>query len=607
MPSLVQPITVSSLLTIQMLLLGCAANQIIGIWNHTPELAQNIWLKIFFGLTVGLAIDTTLLFLLGLAGWLSGTASIIALASITLIAASQLKPQNPSALFVLFNRPQLHHLLYTIAVLLWFVAIVFLAIRAPGIWDDTMYHLPMARYYIEQQGIILQPYLRFPLFPQNMDLLFALGLMTGGPQFGAEIVAQFLANVPLFIAGLGLVGALRWAIGVTWPGFLASALLLGLGPVSETLGYAYVDNGLVLYGWATLLATALSIEYSNSSWRCPWLLMAGLMAGMAMGTKYFGAVLASLPAVWLLTVRRDWRATLIYGGTALIFGSWWYIRAWLISGDPIHPAGGYFFGYFLWDAQDLINQLREQATHGATKNIINLWFSIKTAGVGLFALVPVSLIYWRRLGSGLTLILAAIFCYFSFWFYVTQVPRYLAPIVAGAVFLSIWSLWQMGQSLTQNSIQGCGKITHSKTASAFVSVVALFALANNALEKSRYELQHWQEILEQRAGYSLMQRANQLIPRHGNRLLNVGFENAVYFYNGIVIGDWFGPGRYRQMIQCNDVCRLIRPETMREVMSHFHASTLVVNRKLVEIDLPAYERDFALQQLTPDGALLSLK
>jgi hypothetical protein len=603
MPSLAQPIIVSSALTVQMLLLGYATNQIFGVWDNIPGPAQNIWLKTFFGLTVGFAVDTTALFLLGLAGWLSGIASVITLATITLLAASQLKPK--------FDvRPQLPQLLSIAATLLLFVAIILSAIRVPGVFDDTSYHLPLARYYVAQQQITLQPYLRFPLSPQNMELLFALGLMTGGTQFGAEIVAQFLATVPLFITCLGLIGALRWTTGATWPGFFASTLLLGLGPVHVSLGYAYVDDGLILYCWATLLAIALSIVHGDRSWRSPWLL-AGFAAGMAMGTKYFGAILVSLSSLWLLTVRRDWRATLIYSGTALIFGSWWYIRSWLISGDPLHPVGGPIFGYFLWDAQDLIDQMQEQASHGVTKSISNLWYSIKTAGVGAFALVPLSLIYWRRLGPGLSLILGVTLCYFAFWFYTSQVERYLAPIAAAAAFLSIWTIWQMGQSFTQSLFRDSLKITRSKTAGAFLCVIAVVVPANNALEQSRNELQHWHQILEQRPGYSLMQYANQLISSYGNRLVNVGFENAVYFYNGIVIGDWFGPGRYRQMIrgsvrQCSDVCRLIPPEAMREVMMHFNALTLLVNRKRFEIDLAAYQRDFTLQQLTPDGALFTL-
>jgi hypothetical protein len=58
------------------------------------------------------------------------------------------------------------------------------------------------------------------------------------------------------------------------------------------------------------------------------------------------------------------------------------------------------------------------------------------------------------------------------------------------------------------------------------------------------------------------------------------------------------------MMQCTDECRLIAPEAMREVM----ARTLLVNLKEgSKIDLPGYQLDFTLQQLTPDGVLLTLK
>jgi len=598
MPILVQPVAVSVVLTIQMLLLGYSFNQILGVWDHIPDPAQNFWLKIFFGLSVGFAFDTTALFLLGFAGWLSTIPSVTLLVIITLLAASQVKPHSS----IRFHLP---HLPFIATALFLFVAIILFAIRPPGNFDDTMYHLPLARHYLEQRQFILAPYLRFPLFPQNMELLFALGLMTGGPQFGGEIVAQFLANVPLFIISLGLIGALHWTTGEIWPGFFAPVLLLGLRPVVETHGFAGADIGLMLYCWAALLAIALSIAHGNTGWRCPWLLMAGLMAGMAMGTKYLGAAFITFPALWLFAVRRDWRATLVYGGTALIVGTWWYVRAWLISGDPIHPFGGNIFGNFLWDIHDLSGQL------GATKGISDLWSSIRIAGVA-FALAPLSLIYWRRLGPALTLVPAASLGYFGCWYYLSPTqPRYLAPMAGAVVFLGIWSLWQIGQTLTRNvSILCHAKIIHSKAAAACLSVIAVVVPVNQALEESRSFLQHWHEHLRLYVpGYSLMQDANQLIPLFGNKLLNAGFENAVYFYDGIAIGDWFGLGRYRQMIQCNEAggCRLISPEAMRKVMLHHGARTLLVNRKRFEIDLSTYQQYFTLQQLTTDGALLTLK
>jgi hypothetical protein len=45
-----------------------------------------------------------------------------------------------------------------------------------------------------------------------------------------------------------------------------------------------------------------------------------------------------------------------------------------------------------------------------------------------------------------------------------------------------------------------------------------------------------------------------------------------------------------------------------EVMVRHNARTLLVNLKEgSKIDLPAYQLDFTLQQLTPDGVLLTLK
>ena len=72
--------------------------------------------------------------------------------------------------------------------------------------DDTMYHLPLARSLVEHHAIVVEQYLRFPLFPQNADLLMALGL-----QLGDVRLAQFLANICFFVIACGLVGC-SWEI-----------------------------------------------------------------------------------------------------------------------------------------------------------------------------------------------------------------------------------------------------------------------------------------------------------------------------------------------------------------------------------------------------------
>jgi hypothetical protein len=89
-----------------------------------------------------------------------------------------------------------------------FLIIVLMAIfRVPGRWDDTMHHLPLARFYVES-GIVLNEYLRFPLVPQDMQMLFALGLMIGG-----DAAAQAMATIPIFMICLGLIGSGIWLLG----------------------------------------------------------------------------------------------------------------------------------------------------------------------------------------------------------------------------------------------------------------------------------------------------------------------------------------------------------------------------------------------------------
>ena len=57
--------------------------------------------------------------------------------------------------------------------------------------------------------------------------------------------------------------------------------------------------------------------------------------------------------------------------------------------------------------------------------------------------------------------------------------------------------------------------------------------------------------MELRPGYAVLSRANELRSTFGDRLVQVGFENGFYFFRGTLIGDWFGPGRYSQMMICN--------------------------------------------------------
>ncbi|HFR8549045.1 TPA: hypothetical protein ACHX5U_004205, partial [Shigella flexneri] len=140
------------------------------------------------------------------------------------------------------NNIEFSTLFVILFLVLIFVVTLLSSLRAPGDWDDTMYHLPLARSLVEHHAIVVEQYLRFPLFPQNADLLMALGL-----QLGDVRLAQFLANICFFVIACGLVGC-SWEITKTYyPGIIATILLFTINPLKDHLGYAYIDLTLSLF------------------------------------------------------------------------------------------------------------------------------------------------------------------------------------------------------------------------------------------------------------------------------------------------------------------------------------------------------------------------
>ena len=347
------------LFTISLCLIGHA-----GLALFFPNGAiKNIWIRYFFAMTLGLSVVMTIMVALGTITFFSFWA-VIGTLLITVVSAGILLLAKRES-FSWKNGAQ------PLAVL--FVLLCFgisVSIHPVGLWDDTMYHLPMVRYYVEQAGFACAETLRFPLFPQNMDVLFGLGfLLYGANTVYGEVFIQLLASLPLLLTMFGIIAASSRYMGTSCPGFLGAVMLLFLKPITIVLGFAYIDYGMMLFCWSALLCLALSIDSAEESERRCLLVLAGFFSGMAMGTKYFGLVSIGLSGLLYLCVTRNFRSTFWYGVITLTVGSWWYIRAWLISGDPFHPAGGQYAGYFLWNAQDLLLQTAEQGMHGVEKNI----------------------------------------------------------------------------------------------------------------------------------------------------------------------------------------------------------------------------------------------
>ena len=567
---------------------------------------QNIWIRYFLAMTLGLSVIITILVALGLMKLFSLWAVVGTLSMTIALAGIQLFGTRKNVSWKDCAQP-----LAVLFMLLCFG--ISVSVHPVGLWDDTMYHLPLARYYLEQAGFACADTLRFPLFPQNIDVLFGLGfLLYGANNAYGELFVQLLASFPLLLTMFGLIAASSRYAGTTCPGFLGAVVLLFLNPITNTLGFAYIDYGMMLFCWSAVLCLALSIDTIEDPKRCCLLILAGLFSGMAIGTKYFGLVFIGFSGLFYLCLTRNLRSTFLYGIVTLMAGSWWYIRAWLISGDPVHPAGGQYFGYFLWDAQDLLLQTVEQGMHGVEKNLVNIWPALQKAGVGILAMTPLVAFRWKSMSTGMRLIALSSLSYFFFWFFVTQVERYIQPALPPLLFLIVYSAWTL-------------VVRYKELPTGYRTVtILLFAMSliYSGQERKKY-FDNWEKYQYPKENISLMNRANELSSQYGGKLLQLGFENMIYYFHGTACGDHFGLFRYRDFLE-NPLLTghnfpiknytdylsqtsLISPEKMFDTMKKQNCKMLIINRNIFKFDSDLYKTYFDIQEMTPHGVLLTIK
>jgi hypothetical protein len=94
----------------------------------------------------------------------------------------------------------------------------------------------------------------------------------------------------------------------------------------------------VWWGWLLWL-----LEKPNKSLRY-WVAL-GAAAGMVVGTKYTGLVLVALAGVvYFRSLRKNWSLKGALGAAmmTMLLGGFWYVRNWVVWGDPLYPQN------FLW-------------------------------------------------------------------------------------------------------------------------------------------------------------------------------------------------------------------------------------------------------------------
>jgi len=201
------------------------------------------------------------------------------------------------------------------------------ALAPPLKFDSLVYHLALPEYYLDISRFGYNQEMMYWGFPQLPHMLSTWVLSLGAP-FGS-LIGWVMGALTI----LGLLGLLAEHLGIR-RGWVAVASLLAGSSLAASLGWAYVDWPTILFAWAMIF---MLLEWSSGKQERS-LLLAGIFAGLAFGSKYTAGVLAPLGMIFVLFKSRYKLARSIpFLISTLILASPWLIKNVLATGNPFYP------------------------------------------------------------------------------------------------------------------------------------------------------------------------------------------------------------------------------------------------------------------------------
>jgi len=307
--------------------------------------------------------------------------------------------------------------------------------------DALIYHLAVPKLTLAHGGFFPIPGNVFSGYPLLAEMHYLAALAAGGEALAKAMHFALLAGTLL---GIGRIS--RLIRGNAFP-VLAMLIFASIPAVFQVSHSAYNDLFVACF---TLAALHAFLRWREGRLR-GWLALAALFCGAAVACKYTALLLAPLGVLgvlWNHAGSRQSRAALrdlvLYGLAFLAASGPFYLKSWVLTGNPFYPFLWGIFGGRGWDADQarLYDLFVQNLGMGRTwKDYLllpwNLSLRARTDSPAfdgilgpIFLLTLPFLAGVRRWGAPLKVLLlygAAAFC---FWASSAQQTRYLIPLFA---------------------------------------------------------------------------------------------------------------------------------------------------------------------------------
>jgi hypothetical protein len=207
------------------------------------------------------------------------------------------------------------------------------ALAPPTMFDALVYHFTLPQAYIQTGQFQYIPDNMFWGMPENMEMLYLLAMRFAGPE-SAALVTLLIGLITV----TGMAGHLAERFGKIAAWTAVAALLAG-ETLTIALSSGYVEWSIILFGWAALVALERWFELQERK----LLVLAGILCGAALGTKYTAGIvlLGCLAGLIFIPSSQTWKQRLfnvfVVGGFAFLVSLPWWIKNFVFTGNPFYP------------------------------------------------------------------------------------------------------------------------------------------------------------------------------------------------------------------------------------------------------------------------------